>query len=660
MRDFISSGRSSSVPLSSLEDGPTESSIMWTTARVNKILEDHENGLIDIKHLKNSPFKDNDPDWKKANIVYEYTAEEIVELKKCQQDVVYFAEKYCQIMTETGVRNIDLLDYQKDVVKNFDRERFNILMASRQVGKTWCSAIFIAWYLVFNFDKNALIVADNAATTKEVIDKIKTIFENMPFFIKPGCLNNAVMSLKFDNGCRLIGRSTTKKTGIGFNIHLLYIDEFAHINEAYLDNFFRSIYPTISASTTSKVILTSTPNGMNKFHEIYAAALDGKNEFVPMRVDWWQFPGRDDAWKAATIANMGSEEDFNQEYGLQFYASDKLLLNSAELKKLDKLKTSYMPTHYPVPEEHVDKLKDFVVHPNFANLTLSDIKNDPNFYIHSIDTSDGLGKDYLVDNIFKFIPLPIKMLLPIRELIRDRTDIFALVQVATMRTNTININNFISNLDYLVYSIFNPENVRLVIELNHKGDYVLNKLEANPQFWPGQVIHSKHSINTEHYKPGLRLNSEEMKSKICERFKYIVSAHRMIPNEFKTIKELGAFGKSRGGTYRSQSGNDDLAITCVNASTFFESPNFWELANEIWERMTYSADPKIIEYIKQLNEQIFNQDEHSNPRNRFFDMNALAELNETPIMRNGKDVNRSFSPEMIELYQKTIADFNAI
>lgn len=661
MRDYLSNrGGSSSVRVSDFDEGKAENSVVWTSDRIAKILKDHEEGLIDIKTLKNSPFKDNDPDWKKPNIVFEYKPEEMAELRKCREDIVYFAENYCMIMTEHGVKTVTLYDYQREVVNTYKEHNRVISMQSRQSGKTWMSSIFIAWYTIFHYDKNTLAIADNAATTKEVIDKIKTIFQNLPFWLKPGCVTNAVMTMKFDNGCRIIGRSTTKKAGIGFNIHLLYIDEFAHINETYLDHFFRSIYPTISASKTSKLLITSTPNGQNKFFQIYQDAVDGKSGFKPLRVDWWQTPGRDEEWRKAVIAELGSEQDFNQEYGLQFFSSDKLLLHAKELKKMAKLKTSYIKPSYNIDIDKQIMMEHFMVHPNFSRLSASDIKNDPNYYVFSIDTADGLGKDHLVINIFKFAPLPVKMLLPVKNFIKDRPDIFGLVQVATYRTNEVNINEFCNALEFITFGLFNPEKVRLVIELNHKGEYVLSKLESNPQYSPSMIIHSKHTIMSEHYKPGIRLSSGEMKKKICERFKYTMTLNKIMPNEFKTISELGAFGMTKAGTYRSQSGNDDLAITCVNASSFFESPNFWELANDVLDDMDKSYDPKTKTYLKELKVKIFTAEDdalNAAAEKRGLDLAALADLNRTSVIKDPKQIDRVFSEEGISGYRQRVEQF---
>lgn len=644
MRDFIAnSGSRTQMKLSSMDQ---ENSAIWTTEKVNKLLDDFENGAIDIKTIKNSPFKDNDPVWKKANIVFEYTPEELEEIRKCKNDPVYFASNYAQVMTEDGIQQIKLRDYQEEIVQSFKDNRFNCLMASRQIGKTVMSGVFIAWYLVFHTDKNVLAVANVASTTKEVLDKIKSVLENLPFFLKPGCISNNVMSLKFDNGCRLIGRTTTKNTGIGFTIHVLYIDEFAHINPSYLDFFYRAIYPTISASTNSKVIITSTPNGMNRFYEIYMDAINGQNTYVPLRVDWWQVPGRDEEWKKMTIANLGSEEDFNQEYGLQFFSSDKLLLPSKDLKKLFTLKTQYVIPEWAQTPDHLTLLDGLTVHPNFNKFSPDDIRNDGNTYIFSVDTASGVGRDYSVINIFKLTALPFKLLDQVKDFIKNEGDFFGLVQVATFRSNSKDINEFTNVLEHLAYKIFNYEKVRLLIELDHKGDYVIDKLEQNEDFWPGQLIHSKHTISSTNWKPGLKM-TETNKTKYCERFKYLTAVHKILPNEFKTIHELGSFGKSSNGTYRSQNGNDDLAMTCVSTSAFFESPNFWELINEELDKL-----PK--EYLEKAYADYLGETYISSTNG--YDHGVLRELNATPEIKSPGSTRR-FDEATVEQYKIAMEHF---
>lgn len=511
---------------------------------------------------------------------------------------------------------------------------------------TVMSGLFIAWYLVFHTDKNVLAVANIASTTKEVLDKIKSVLENLPFFLKPGCVSNNVMSMKYDNGCRLIGRTTTKNTGIGFTIHVLYIDEFAHINASYLDFFYRAIYPTISASKNSKIIITSTPNGMNRFYEIYMDAMNHNNEYVPLRVDWWQVPGRDDEWKRSTIANLGSEEDFNQEYGLQFFSSDKLLLQSKDLKKIFALRTQYVIPEWAQTPTTLDLLHGLTVHPNFSKLTLDNIKNDKNYYVFSIDTADGLNRDYSVINIFKFIALPLKMLTPVKDFIKNETDIFSLVQVATFRTNTKDINQYCNSLEYLLYTVFNTDKVRLLVELNHKGEYVMDKIMKHESYWSGLLVFSKHTESAQHLKPGLKLTTTN-KIKFCERFKYLTAVNKILPNEFKTVHELGAFGRTANGTYRSQSGNDDLAMTCVNSAAFFESPNFFELAND-------ELDKQSPEYMAEIYLNFLNKVYLSKESNYDFEM--INSMNGSGSARTGNASHR-LDENYIDNHKLTLQNF---
>lgn len=642
MKDFLTeTGGSSRIKLSNLDQ---ENLAIWTSERVDRLLQDVEDGVIDIKTIKNSPFKDNDPVWKKPNLIFEYTPEEVEEIRKCKNDVLYFANTYAQVMTDDGVQQITLRDYQEEILTAFKKNRMNILNASRQIGKSVTAAIFIAWFLIFQTEKNVLTVANIATTTKEVMDKIKSVLEHLPFFLKPGCVSNNVMSMRFDNGCRLIGRTTTKNTGIGFTVHLLYIDEFAHINPSYLNFFYRAIYPTISASTSkSKIIITSTPNGMNKFYDIYMDALNGKNQYTALRVDWWQVPGRDEEWKRRTISDLGSEEDFNQEYGLQFFSSDVLLLSSKTLKKIFKLRLPYVTPTWAEEPNVLSLLEGFTVHPNFAKLTVEEIKLDPHMYVFSVDTADGLNRDYSIINIFKFVALPIKMLELVKEFIKNETDIFALVQVGAFRTNMKDINQYCNALSHLIYKVFNPEKVRLLVELNHKGEYIMDKIMQNENYWSGMLIFSKHTEAAQAWKPGLKLNVNN-KIKFCERFKYLTAVNKILPNEFKTIHELGSFGRTRNGTYRGQSGNDDLAMTCVNTAAFFESPNFWEIANAEIDRMP--ADYMAEVHEKYLKDAYFNKGTN-------YDYGILNELNGggSGIARSS-GLNQSTNEDYIKNYRE--------
>jgi hypothetical protein len=470
--------------------------------------------------------------------------------------------------------------------------------------------------MLFHSEKNILMVADNMNTTKEIMEKLRIVLDNLPFFMKPGILKVNESNIRFDNDCRLILRTTTKKSGIGMTVNFLYIDEFAHITESNLDRFYRAILPTITEDPNAKVVITSTPNGRNKFWEIWKDAMDKINEYNPMRVDWWQVPGRDEEWKKKTIANLGSETDFNQEYGLQFFSSDQLLLNSNDLKKIEHIQTEYVPVALDFEEDYYYINKYLTFHKNYSDKTIDDFRNDPNRFVLSIDTADGGGADYSVINIYKVIALPIKELLKKKNTIRKELDVISIVQIGKFRSNDLNIGDFSIAAETLIYKVFNPENVRIALELNHKGDLVENRLSTNEEYWWGQLVHTKHTEMAKNLKAGIRLGPTN-KLRYCEKFKYLVSINKIIPTCYDTFLELSAFGRSRGGTYRSQNGNDDLAITCINLAPFFDSPQFNEIGDEVYEN---TSD----EYKERLYKEIL--DINMNLNKKIYDFDRLREL----------------------------------
>jgi hypothetical protein len=650
MKDIMSnSGGYSSMRVSNLGGDSKDNNYIWTTEKINQLIDDINNGVKDVRKLGMSPFKDNDINLRRENLPFEYTPEEIEELSKCKSSLIYFALNYCVIQTNNGrmvVKNAGgLRDFQDQILKAYKDNNLNILMASRQTGKTVTSAIFMLWFLLFHPDKTALCVADNFTTTKELIDKFKIGLEGLPFFMKPGIDVINASTVKFDSNSRLVGRTTTKKSGIGLSVNLLYIDEFAHINEANLDEFYRAIFPTVTADPNGRIIITSTPNGKNKFWEIWTDAVNKVSSFHPLRVDWWQIAGRDDEWKKRKIADLGSEEDFNQEYGLQFYSSDRLLLNSRDLRKLDNIKQEYSNTNLILQEDLFDFNQYLFFHKNYLERTPSDFKQDLSNYVFSIDTADGIGGDSSVLNIYKAVALPVRELVKKINIVKNEVDSVSLVQVGYFRSNQVDINEFSIVCEHLIYEVFNTDQTRIVLELNHKGDILLNRFKENDKYWPGQIVHTKHTQAALSFKPGLRLGPTN-KIKYCEKFKYLVAIDRIIPNDWITVSELGSFGKSKGGVYRGQNGTDDMAMTSVNMSSIFESSQFWEIAVETFERMPS-------EYLKDIEEKIFGV-HRSGGKASMYDYDEIRRMNaDNYTAKKGKAIKRNvFDIETLDQIEK--------
>jgi hypothetical protein len=560
----------------------------WSTSRVNELLRKADEEGLDFKSVEN-PFHDNNPEFKRANILFEYTRDELIEIKKCAEDVTYFS-KYCQVMTDNGLSYIKLREYQSSVLKEYQDHRFNIFLAPRQVGKSITSSIILVWYLLFNHDKNAMILANVGDTAEELMDKIKHIIKGLPFFLKPGMQVNNVMSMRFDNGCRILAKTTTKTSGIGFTIHFLYMDEFAHINPNFIEAFFRSTYPTVSSSKVSRIIITSTPNGMNKFYEIYQLALEGKNSFNPIRVDWWQVPGRDDEWKQREIANLGSEELFNQEYGNQFLSSSTLLLGSNELKKIKRNETEFSWREIECLHDTEINYENLIWHPKF---NLEECDSPGKRYVFSIDLSEGNKGDYTVLNVFKVTPLPKNLIEKIDDY-EDESDFFGLVQVGLFRDNSVNLEDFIKMVMTMSLKLFSSDRIKIALEMNYKGDIFYEKMISKDEFYEEMFLFTKHTENARLAKPGIKYN-EKIKLKYCELLRSLVRRDRIIITEKKyTILELFSFGLNSRGTYSAQSGHDDVAMSLVNLSGLFDGYDFGQMVGELFDELEDNTYKDII------------------------------------------------------------------
>ena len=550
----------------------------WSTEKVDQLNYDAEENGIDYKDVDN-PYHENDPELRKGQILFEYTEWELEEMRKCAENVVYFANKYCKVMTDDGIQKINLRDYQVQILDQYQTHRKNIFVSPRQSGKTITSSIFLLWYLLFNFEKNAMIMANIGDTAAELMDKIKVIMKGLPFFLKPGLIVYNVMTMKFDNGCRIMAKTTTKTSSIGYTIHMLYMDEFAHINPNFINQFFKSVYPTISSSQIARVIITSTPNGMNKFWELYKGAIEGENEFNPIRVEWWQIPNRDEEWKRKEIAALGSEEDFNQEYGCQFLSSSRLLLDSYTLKRLKNSEEQFIFHELSPFENSPIDYSNLIWHPKFDPASIFE-KDGQRFYV-SIDTASGGGGDYSVANIFKVAPMPSNVIKN-KKFFEDESDFFCLLQVGIFRSNVIEIDEFKVLLEILIGGVLGVDNTRIVLELNYKGEILMDKLLDCEEFFDEMFVYTKHSEASSRLKPGIKLTVKN-KEKFCYDLKINTRSSKIIPCSKNGIHELANFGINPNGSFSSQIGKDDEAMTLVNINCIFDNGDFQETVSDLYD-----------------------------------------------------------------------------
>ena len=293
--------------------------MVFNTKIIDFITELYDNGENWREIFTETPFHEGDRNIRKSGVTFTYSEKELEEYIKCSQDIFYFVEKYCKIRKEDGtIGAIKLRDYQKDYLFNLNNKKKIIVLKARQMGITVMNALYILHYCIFNVDKNILISANLRASTIEVVDKIKSIYINLPFWLKPGIKNWNQSSVIFDTGSKIKTSARSKTPAIGFEIDVLFIEEFAHTPSNIIEHFYRCV------KDTSKIVIGSTPNGMNLFYHLYVDATSGKNDFFPIRMDYTLITSRDEKWREQTIKEIGGIEAFEQEYELKFISENGL------------------------------------------------------------------------------------------------------------------------------------------------------------------------------------------------------------------------------------------------------------------------------------------------------------------------------------------------
>lgn len=553
---------------------------VWSTKRVDEWMRDYSEG---IAH-KDNPWLDGTIGVRNPDIVFEYTEEEIRELTKCANDIFYFANNYAWCLQGSkGYQPLTLRDYQNEMLESYVNNRFSICLTSRQVGKTVIAAVFILHYIIFNYDRHVAIAANKYATATEIMDKIKEMMNYLPFFMKPGVKINNISKMSFANGCRIEAQATTKRSFIGYTIHLLYLDEFAHVEPHILNEFYENIMPTVSSMEDSKIIVTSTPNGYNKFFDLYQGAVDGKNSFHPIRVDWWQVPGRDEKWKEKMVFDCGGEDEFMRQYGNSFLSTGNTLLSPDSLAKLQKNRVKYVYKEIvEVEKSWCDEFRDLKWHPDFNVLDLKDPKH---MWVLSIDLAEGGGGDSSVINFFRMEVKPKDMVTTIDVKSDDyrKSDFFRLVQVGRFRSNVTDIPTLAKLVYIMVMRVMDSDKVRIVCEYNaFGGEFVFqlqNVFGDNNNFDLSTVLKFKHSEDSKIRKYGIKVNGNN-KPVMCMNLKGLIASDGIVVTDDDTVGEFEVFSKV-GNTWKASRDNDDLAMSVVDVTAVFDHPYFDVMMEEV-------------------------------------------------------------------------------
>ena len=277
------------------------------------------------------------PNLQKANVEREFTQEQVLEIQNCMDNPVYFIEKYLRIVSiDEGLVPFHMYGFQKEMVDTFHNNRFSICKLPRQSGKSTVILAYILHYVIFNPNVNVAILANKSSTARDLLGRLQLAYENIPSFLQQGVLNWNKGSLELENNSRILAAATSSSAIRGGSYNIIFLDEFAFIPPNIADQFFSSVYPTISSGKSSKVIIVSTPHGMNMFYKMWNDSIHKRSDYVPIEVHWSEVPGRDEKWKEQTIRNT-SEEQFQQEFECDFLGSVNTLISAAKIKQIPYL-----------------------------------------------------------------------------------------------------------------------------------------------------------------------------------------------------------------------------------------------------------------------------------------------------------------------------------
>ena len=486
------------------------------------------------------------PNVKRDGVLQQWTPDLLQEYKKCMDSPIYFVENYVKVISlDDGMVPFVLYPYQRDMFKQFQENRFNVVLACRQSGKSISACAYLLWYVLFNPEKTVAILANKGATAREMLNRITLMLENIPFFLQPGSKALNKGSLEFSNNSRIIAAATSGSSIRGMSVNLLYLDEFAFVERAA--EFYTSTYPVISAGKDTKVIVTSTANGIgNQFHKIWEGAVQQINEFKSFRVDWWDVPGRDEKWKEQTVANT-SQLQFDQEFGNTFFGTGDTLINADTLLNL----------RAKPPKRYMEG--------GLLKIYEEPIKGHD--YVMTVDVSKGRGQDY---STFTLIDISVR----------------PFAQVAVYRNNTISPLLFPN----VIYKYAKPYNdAYVVVESNDQGAVVCNGLYHDLEY---ENVHVESSVKANAI--GIEIN-RKTKRLGCSAIKDILETKRLTINDDSTILEISTF-EAKGQSYEASDGNhDDLMMNLVLFGYFVSTQYFSDMTDINLKQMMFEQKMQEIE-----------------------------------------------------------------
>jgi len=498
------------------------------------------------------------PNLKKAGTPIQFTKKQIDEWIKCKNDPIYFAMNYIKIISlDEGLVPFSMYDFQKNILRDFHANRFNIAKLPRQTGKSTTVVAYLLYYAIFYDSVNIGILANKASTARELLGRLQLAYENLPKWMQHGILVWNKGNVELENGSKILAASTSASAVRGMSFNILFLDEFAFVPNHVAEQFFASVYPTITSGKSTKVIIISTPNGMNHFYKMWEDARRGKNDYVTNEVHWSQVPGRDAKWKEETIKNT-SPRQFAQEFECDFLGSADTLISPAKLQNI--------PFHDPIASN--------------AGLDVYERVQKDHEYIITVDVARGIGGDYSAFIVFDITTMPYKI-------------------VAKYRNNEIKPVLFPSVIFQVCKEYNNPY---VLVEVNDIGDSIAATLNYDLEYpnvlmcamrgRAGQIVGQGFSGN----KTQLGVKMSVTVKKIgCANLKAIIEEDKLLFNDFQIFQELTTFVQKKQAWEADEGYHDDLVMCMVLFAWLVMQEYFKEMTDQDIRRRIYEEQRNQIE-----------------------------------------------------------------
>ena len=498
------------------------------------------------------------PNLKKVNTKVEYTQEQIIEFQKCAEDPIYFMEKYIRIVSlDEGLVPFIMYGFQKKIVQTIHDNRFTICKLPRQSGKSTTTISYLLHYALFNPNSNIAILANKSSTARDILGRLQLAYENLPKWLQQGVINWNKGNIELENKSTIVAAATSSSAIRGGSYNIIFLDEFAFVPANIAEMFFSSVYPTISSGSKTKMIIVSTPYGMNQFYKLWVDAENKRNDYIPIEVHWSEVPGRDEAWKEATIRNT-SPEQFQQEFECEFLGSVNTLISPAKIKN--------MVFKNPITSN--------------AGLDVFENPIKGNTYVCTVDVARGVQKDYSAFTIIDVTKMPYRI-------------------VAKYRNNDIKPLLFPHTIQK-VCDGYNKAHV--LVETNDLGQQIAESLQFELEYdnllmttqrgRAGQILGAGFSGRGSGF--GVKM-TKQIKKIGCSNIKTLIESDKLLINDFNIIEEMSTFIR-RGQSWQADEGNtDDLMMCLVIFGWLSNQPFFKEMTDTNARQMLYEEQQALIE-----------------------------------------------------------------